>query len=151
MPVSLSTVRDPFRAGSGSSNGSVARRSPTTLRVPQTRILAVLLPPYPEDPPLEWPLFTRSGLAVRAGYTTLSGTVTRVLNGIRPGSSSGEAHPGLLSLGLVEEIPVDVDGLIEINYRITRAGIDAYSMFVAQGGVLTAVKDASKCINDRYK
>jgi len=121
------------------------------LRTPQARILAVLQPMYTDDPVSEWPLITRPQLGVLAGYTAISGTVTRALNGIQPGSSSGDPHLGLLALGYVEEVEVDVCGVLEISYRTTIAGILVYKDHLASGRVLPPVKDATTCINDRYR
>ena len=145
MPVSLATMRDPFRGVAGRPTAE------PLLRVPQARVLRALVPAYPEDPPLEWPLYTRAVMGLRAGYTALSGTVTRALNGIRPGSSSGDPHPGLLDRGLIEVITLDVLGTLETNYRITAAGIREYQRFLAAGGTLPPVKDAASCTNDRYQ
>ena len=83
-------------------------RASSDLKLPQARVLAVLLPPHPEDPEDEWPLITRATLGVRSGYTAVSGSVTRALHGIRQGSSSGPASLGLLDLGLVVAIELDV-------------------------------------------
>ena len=124
----------------------------TTLRTPQARLLSALMPAYPDDPASVWPLITRAQLGVRAGYTAISGTVTRALNGIHDGSSSGDAHPGLLSLKLVEEIAVDIDGHNEVNYRTTAAGIVAHQAhLIKQGGRLPQIRDAATCTNDRYR
>jgi hypothetical protein len=123
-----------------------------SLRVPQARVLAALVPDDPTDPPSEWPLLTRAQLGIRAGYTGTSGSITRTMNGLREGSSSGNAHPGLLGAGLVEAIEIDVDGLAETNYRITAAGIAAYQAHVAAtGGKLPEVKSAALCVNNRYR
>jgi hypothetical protein len=122
------------------------------LRTPQARVLAALMPTYLDDPISEWPLLTRAALSLKAGYTAISGTTTRALNGIHEGSSSGDPHPGLLKLGLVEEQLVDVDGITETNYRITAAGVSIYQEYIrVKGGKLPELKDASTCINDRYK
>ncbi len=148
MPVSITTARDPFR---GTRAGAGSARTELALKVPQVRVLRALYPAYPEDPPLEWPLLTRAGLSARAGYTSLSGTVTRALNGLRERSSSGVAHPGLLALGFVQVIPVDQCGMLEDCYRITPAGIRAYQSHLAtRGDRLPALKDAASCTNDRY-
>jgi hypothetical protein len=121
------------------------------LRVPQARVLRVLMPADPSDHWIEWPVLTRAQLAVRAGYTGTSGSITRVLNGIHEcNRTSGDPHPGLLARGLIEEEPLDICGLIEMNYRITPAGIREYQAWVAAGGRLPAVKDAALCVNDRY-
>lgn len=167
MPVSIATARDPFRdmgdarpaaprpARPGPRAPARTRRGPTPaagLRVPQARLLAALLPPYPDDPPEEWPLITRAVLAVRAGYTAISGSVTRALNGIREGSSSGDAHPGLRALGHVEVVEIDVDGLIEDNYRITPTGIAAIQAWLAANpDGLPDVRDADSATNHRYR
>lgn len=127
-------------------------RSQQPLRTPQARVLAALQPEYPDDPISEWPLVTRAQLGVRAGYTAISGTVTRALNGIRDGSSSGDPHPGLLALDLIEEVVLDLDGHSEVNYRVTTAGIQAYQSYLAKrDGKLPQLRDAAVCTNDRYK
>lgn len=121
------------------------------LRVPQARILQALMPAHPSDHYTEWPLLNRAALGIRAGYTAISGTITRALNGIHEGSSSGDPHPGLLARGLVKATSVDVDGVTEVNYRITAAGIREYEVHLAANGKqLPPVKDAELCTNDRY-
>ena len=142
MPVSIR--RSPF-----SDEPSI----PTTirLRTPQARVLAALQPDAVSDPLIDWPLVTRAQLGVRAGYTAISGTVTRALNGIREGSSSGDPHPGLLALGLVEEIILDIEGVHEINYRATAAGVSAYRLYLLGSAGLPQVRSALICTNDRYR
>ena len=125
--------------------------APTRLRTPQARVLAALQPADPVDPPSEWPTVTRAQLGVRAGYTAVSGTVTRAINGIHPGSSSGDPHPGLLALGLVEEVVLSIEGVSETNYRSTPAGVRAYQVYLSQQGALPQLRDAASCTNDRYK
>lgn len=123
-----------------------------TLRVPQARVLAALVPEDPTWPETDWPLLTRANLGVNAGYTAISGTVTRALNGIKPGSSSGDAHPGLLTLGYIQEIVLDVEGVQEVNYRATKIGVVAYLAWTtSNGNKLPEVKDRVTCINDRYR
>lgn len=124
----------------------------TGLRTPQARVLRALMPDFPEDPPTEWPLLTRAALGVKAGYTAISGTITRALNGIREGSSSGDSHPGLLARGLVEVEEIDIEGVSESNYRATAAGVKEYQEFIlTNGDKLPPVKDITTCTNDRYK
>ena len=120
------------------------------LRVPQARVLAALMPNYPDDPPSEWPLLNRAVMAARAGYTGLSGTVTRALNGIREGSSSGDPQVGLIAGGLIDAVEIRVEGLMETNYRITSAGISAIQSYIAEGGKLPPVRDAATYTNNRY-
>lgn len=146
MPVSVSTQRDPFR-------GDRPNRSTPgiNLRVPQARVLQALMPDHPEDPPSEWPLLTRAMLGVRAGYTPISGSITRALNGVRAGSSSGPPQTGLIGLVMVEVITLSIDGVSEDNYRITALGKTVFQRYVAENGNnLPPVKDAVTCTNDRY-
>lgn len=148
MPVSRLTAQN-YTTLSFASNTTNEDSKP--LRIPQARVLNALMPTYPEYPPSEWPLITRAQLAVRAGYTAISGSVTRALNGIRiTNTTSGDPHPGLLDKGMVEQIVVDVEGVTEVNYRITREGIAAFQRFIASGRKIPPVRDAALCINDRY-
>ncbi len=130
----------------------IARRG--RLLTPEARILQALMPEKGVLDPLyqdDWPTFTRAQLSVRAGYTAISGTTTRALNGVRANSSSGDPQLGLLKGKLVEEIVLDIEGLKETNYRITATGIKAYHAHVAiHGEKLPKLKDAKLCINDRY-
>jgi hypothetical protein len=129
-----------------------ANGDPDILRLQQARVLRVLMPDDPASYWTEWPVFTRAWLCRRAGFKITSGSITRVLNGIRPGNrTSGAPHPGLVERGLVEVVPLDIDGLVEVNYRITAAGIRAYQAYLAAGGTLPAVKDAALCTNGRYQ
>lgn len=121
------------------------------LRVPQARVLRALMPVDARDPQDEWPLLTRGVMAVRAGYSEISGSVTRALLGIKEGNkTSGDPHPGIVQLGLVETTMLDIDGVTETNYRITRLGIRAFQRFLQEGGKLPPVKDASVHTNQRY-
>lgn len=144
MPISVN--RSPFAAA------TTKQTTDLTLRTPQARILAALVPDDPSDPQSEWPLVTRAQLGVRAGYTAISGTVTRALNGIREGSSSGDHHQGLLERGLIEEVVLSIEGVSEINYRATAAGIRAYQAHIATHGEhLPGVRDVTACTNNRYR
>lgn len=125
-------------------------RGPSKLRVPQVRVLCVLMPSDTSKPPSEWPFIGRVQMSVRAGYTAVSGTINRILHGIPEGSSSGDPHPGLLEQGLMEEKELDIDGLKEKNYRITPEGVKALEEYLAWNK-LPEIKDKSTCINDRYR
>lgn len=120
------------------------------LRVPQLRVLRALFPQELPCPKCDWPLVSRAQLGVMAGYTAISGSITRALNGIRAGSSSGDPQTGLIEQQMVEIIVVDIDGVSENNYRITTKGIEAYQKFISSGGRIPKVKDAFTCTNDRY-
>lgn len=110
------------------------------LRIPQVRVLRALA---------GGALLSRPRLGEAAGYTAISGTITRALNGLREGSSSGPAHPGLLALGYVAEVRLELDGgVTETAYRITPAGRDALA---AADADVPPPRDKKSCINDRYK
>lgn len=151
MPISISTLSDPFRWNKDGCKEAPGVEEKPELRIPQARLLQALMPADTSDPIFEWPLITRATLAIRAGYTPISGSVTRALNGIYPGSSSGDPHLGVIALEYVEIVKIDVEGISEINYRITPNGIEAFQKFIANGGKIPAVRNASKCTNDRYR
>lgn len=153
MPVSVITARDPFHGRKPPDTTKPAPDTGLALRTPQARVLAALMPYSPDDHPSEWPLLTRAALGVRAGYTAISGTVTRALNGIRSYGTrtSGDPHPGLLERGMVETVSVDVDGKAETNHRITPLGIQAYQAYAAVYGSVPTNRDAASCTNHRYK
>ncbi len=148
MPVSVK--RSPFVAPTTEPVPMVK------LRKPWLYLLEALAPPPAYDAlmyKVDWPVITRAWLGVLAGYTAISGTVTRALNGIREGNNkSGPPHLGILGLGYVEEIVLDIDGVSEINYRITTAGIAVYRDHIARYGPLDRKpKDKEGCINTRYR
>lgn len=140
MPVSVKI--DPF------SKQPIRRDLP--LRTPQARALSVLMPDDQSLPESEWSAFGKAQLQERMGLTPLSGTLTRVLNGIREGSSSGDPHPGLLARGLVVEIPIDVEGVSLVLYQITRAGVEAYEKHVREHGKLPTMRSREASTNLRY-
>lgn len=143
MPTS--TRIDPF------SRQPVSRHD-LTLRTPQARVLAAVIPADLSLPQFDWPVVTRARLSVKAGYTAISGTVTRALNGIRPGCKSGPPHPGLLVRGMIEEVVLEIEGVEEVNYRITPLGIRAYTAYLEQnGGSIPQGREKSSYVNDRYK
>lgn len=98
----------------------------------------------------EWPELTRAQLNKRAGFTPISGTTTRALNGIREGSSSGKPHLGLIGLGLVKCSEVQSETGTEQVYRITAAGIRAVRAYIEERGRMPNRKDAESCVNHRY-
>lgn len=115
------------------------------LKIPQVRVLRCFTSGRP--------LLNRAKIAERAGFSELSGTVTRVLNGLREGSSSGAAHPGLLTLGYLERIDLEVEeGVTETCYRITDAGARALAAWEAEsGGKSVTMRDKTSSVNHRYK
>lgn len=115
------------------------------LKIPQVRVLRCFTSGRP--------LLNRAKIAERAGFSELSGTVTRVLNGLREGSSSGAAHPGLLTLGYIERIDLEVEeGVTETCYRITDAGVRALAAWEKENrDEQINVRDKASSINHRYK
>ncbi len=127
----------------------VFRRS-KPLRIPQARVLRALMPIDPNSSISEWPFITLITLSDRVGVSRKSDSIRRALRGLPEGSSSGDPHIGLLGLGYVEIIMLDIEGVSEANYRITTKGIQAFQKYVNDGGKLPEVRDVSLCTNHRY-
>jgi hypothetical protein len=146
MPVSPG--RDPFNMNGSPSLGDI---KPTIkLRLPQARVLAVLVPPNPSDPPSEWASVPGKVIAYRLGTSEVSDYIRRAMRGLREGSPSGTPHKGLLALGYATEYVLDIEGLDEIHYQITAAGIAAITEYLKHNK-LPPVRNASLCTNDRYR
>lgn len=109
------------------------------LRTPQARVLSALAAEG-------LPALTRQEMAESAGFSPLSGTVWRALNGLPEGSSSGDAHAGLLRMGMVVELTLDIDGIKEVRYRITLAGLDALRRWQS-----VPMRSKERSTNKRYK
>ena len=99
--------------------------SNSTIRIPQARCLQAL-----SRAKTKKQVLSRSKLAVAAGFSETSGTINRVLHGIPKGSSSGDPHKGIIDLGLVKPLTLDIDGHKETNYQITGAGKKALAAFL---------------------
>lgn len=123
------------------------------LRVPQARVLRALVPVCPTDTIDEWPLLTRKAMAILAGYSEISGSITRALMGIRAtNKSSGDPHKGLIELGLVQVVELEVEqGIFETNYRATIHGMRALRKFLTSGGRLPAVRERGLHVNHRFR
>lgn len=113
------------------------------LRLPQLRVLAILADGSP--------LLTRSKIAEKAGFSAVSGTVTRVLNGVKQGSSSGAARPGLMELGMLVKVELDIDGVTEVGYQITEAGREALRKYQRIHNQLPPLRRSDISTNKRYK
>ena len=120
------------------------------LLLPQARVLKALLPDDDTSHWTEWPELTRAEVNKRAGFTPISGTTTRALNGIRKGSSSGEPHPGLVDRGLVKCSTIELEVGVEQVYRITAAGIRAIRAYLEEHGRMPNRKNKESCVNLRY-
>ena len=117
----------------------------TAIRLPQFRVLRALTAKGR-------PTMTRAELARKAGFNPTSGTINRALHGIAKGSSSGDPYPGLLTAGLVEAIPVELDGgVTETRYRATATGAKAAKTYAKANGKARKVRNAAKATNARYQ
>lgn len=110
------------------------------LRLPQARILLALR---------SGACLTRNKLAEAAGFSVISATVWRALNGVREGSSTGDPRPGLLELGYVSKEDLDIDGVAETNYSITESGIEAIDEWL-QHNEVPEVRSRELSVNKRY-
>ncbi len=119
------------------------------LKVPQARVLTVLLPP-PKTDPVDYPLIHTRVIAGRLGVSAVSETIRRAFRGLKEGSASGTPHKGLLALGYAEEVVLDVDGLSELAYKITDEGIAAITEYLKHH-TLHPVRSRESSINNRYK
>ena len=117
-----------------------------TIRLPQYRCLKALCA-------AGRPTFTRTELAAKAGFRPGSGTINRALRGIGKGSSSGDPYKGLVQLGYVEVVPVELDGgMTETRYRATKEGAKAVRAFAKDNGTrLGKVRSAEVSTNARYQ
>lgn len=145
MPVSVRSAQDPFR-----SQPHPEESTSTPLRVPQARVLQALMPADPDTYWTEWPSIDAHYLALALGTSTKSDLVRRALRGLPPGSSSGDAHDGLLAKGYAEAILLDVDGVRETQYRITHAGILALREYLKRHQI-PKMRSTASCVNKRYK
>lgn len=115
-----------------------------SLTVPQIRVLLVLR---------EGASISRAELAERSGYTSLSGTITRAINGVKGDSSSGKPMKGLVDLQLVttEQLVIE-DGVTETVYTITTLGKELIEEYVESYGASAGpVRDKELSTNDRYR
>lgn len=81
----------------------------------QAKILRVLAPTSSNQPKIDWPLYTAKLIRELAGYSPTN-SLNRLLNG-----QGGTI--GMVTLGLVEIIVLDVEGINERNFQITEKGI----------------------------
>lgn len=137
----------PVNANRDLFSGQLVDKNDLSLRLPQVRVLHVLMPKDLTAPVIEWVIVNRAQLSVRTGCTSISGTITRALNGIKEGSSSGRPCPGLLARKMIEEIVLDIEGVLEVNYRITPLGAKAYHEYINNHGPLKELREAARCIN----
>lgn len=120
------------------------------LLVSHARVLKALAPEAEGDLEINWPIHTAHRLALAVGTSPRSDYVRRALRGLPAGSSSGVEHDGLLALGYVRAIELDIEGHKEVNYKITPAGINALRAHLAQYP-LPPMRPRGLCVNNRYR
>ena len=109
------------------------------LRTPQLRVLAALR---------DGAILSRTRINQAAGFSEGSGTLNYALNGMKVSKANPRPHPGLMELGLVEKLLLDIDGLEEQCYRITGLGL---AVLVTDGRELGALRSKEVSTNKRYK
>lgn len=150
----------------GSTSEPNTETDPGKLKMVYARVLKLLMPkrPYWDKEEkcwkgtligvYDWPILTRIQIAIRVGWSPISGTLPKALNGIGKDSKSPDAkHPGLIGSGYVEMIELDIDGLMEVNYRITPLGIQVWQNFVTARGTdeLPPLRDPAKCTKSELR
>lgn len=108
------------------------------LRVPQLRVLQVLS---------QGGAMSRQRICQLVGFSDTSGTMSYMLHGKKVSKANPIPFPGLLELGMLCRDELDIDGVSEIVYRITKKGREALA---EQGGELPELRDKSLCTNRRY-
>ena len=137
-----------------SADSADGQPEPTT---PQLRVLQALRP-APEDVDGDYPIMTRDVLTRACGFRPGSGTINRALNGAPDGSSTtrGMEVAGMLCqckkggipmLGWVEIVEYDLDGIREINYRLTELGVAVLRRY---DRTLAPVRDWRRYVNTSY-
>lgn len=96
------------------------KKSVSGIRPPQLKCLMAMKPDRPASHPINWPVFTRASLCVACGLSPTN-SMNRILHGIKDGPRK---HPGLIQLGYVEILALDIMGTIEYNYVITPKGLE---------------------------
>lgn len=120
MPVRVNADRPPRppRQRRGVAPAPPGVRPPRPdLPAPQAKVLSMLVPASTVDPVHEWPILCREAVKRILGYSPTN-SINRILN-----------HPksGLLTRKLIEPVEIDVEGVVEVNYRITQEGIRCLS------------------------
>jgi hypothetical protein len=110
------------------------------LRLPQIRVLRSLA---------EGQLLTRNKICRAAGFSTGSGTLNYALNGMKVSKANPRPHPGLVELGLITKIDLDIDGVVEVGYRITEEGLAALEEYGV--AALPPTRDKEVSTNRRYQ
>lgn len=146
MPISPKHVGghlDPF-------SGCMVNPLNLSLSATQASVLKALVPDDTTVPVWDWPMWNRAELGRRAGFTAVSGSLSRVLKGISADNfTSGKPHPGLLARGFIKEVPVELESKVEVNYQATEAGARAYQAYVASGRKHIPRDKASSVNTDR--
>lgn len=92
-------------------------------------------------------VLTRDKLRAEIGLSPISGTLSYLLNGMKVSKANPKGHPGLVELGMVTRITLDIDGIEEVCYRITPTGEEA----LLHAPDPPPIGDQSKNVNRRYR
>lgn len=122
------------------------------LSLPQARILSMLKPKVPSA---KNPILTRVKIIELCGFSPLSGTFSRAVNGVAKMSKVAEfigPQKGLVALKFINEVENQVDGKTEHGYEATRAGLLELQAFLktCKDGELPGNRDRKLCLNNRY-
>jgi hypothetical protein len=120
--------------------GQTFDRLSTALRLPQLKVLAALGSSS----------LRREDLAAKAKFRPKTGTINAALHGVKEGSSTGSPRPGLLEMGMVDRIELDIDGLVELRYVATDKGKAALARWLDEHGPLPVGRDKDASVNRRY-
>ncbi len=132
MPVTVrkATPGDRPAVPAGPRPKRTPRRTPSDMKPGHAEVLTVLAPRYDGQHEIDWPTLSRRIIAERSGYAAC----TRIFNGIKEGSKTDRAHPGLIALGFIEELTFDFDGVKELAYKITPRGVAALRDHITKHG-----------------
>lgn len=130
---------------------TTAKKPKQTISLPQARILSILRPKSGGKNPI----LSRIKIIKEAGFSPLSGTFSRALNGVAKMSTVAEfigAKKGLVDLGFVKLVDTNVDGAVEHGYEATKDGLKELDKFLKTcvDGELPKHRDRTVCLNNRY-
>ena len=93
----------------------------------------------------------RHDLNKKSGFTKLSGSATRALNGVKKNKYFPAGRPGLIQEKAIEVSRDDVDGKVEINYKVTPVGRTLLKTWLKEhDGKVPKLRGADTSTNKRY-
>lgn len=91
---------------------------------------------------------SRPDLCKAIGWNEKSGTLNKALRGVPPTVKTDRPYPGLLGMGLVVKLELDVDGFKEVMYKLTDEGVEEEKQ---HQGELKPMRDKGISTNNRYR